>query len=163
MEQLFQWLQDSPIGVAVRADGDLFPIIECVHVIAITAAVGCILIMDLRLVGLVWTNRSVNKVIGDCVPIVWITFVIALISGLLLFASHAVNYMRDPWFVWKFVLMGMAFVNQLVFHAVTGKEVASWGPDFTTPSAVRAAGAISIGLWLAIVACGRMIGFTMPV
>ncbi len=161
MEQLLQWLQDTSLGEAVRISDYLFPVFESIHVIAITATVGCIFMMDLRLAGLFWTNRPVCKVIGDNVKIVWITFAIAFISGFLLFMSHAVNYMHDPWFVWKFVLIGLAFVNQLVFHSVTCKDVLSWGPDYRVPISARAAAAISLALWLGIVACGRMIGFTM--
>lgn len=161
MEQFFQWLQDSSLGAAVRADGNLFPLFESMHVVAITAAVGCIFVMDLRLVGLVWTNRPINKVIGDNVPIVWIAFVVALITGFALFVSNAVDYMRNPWFVWKLAFMGLAFVNQLVFHAFTGKDLANWGPDFQTPPSAQVAGAISLALWVAVVACGRMIGFSM--
>ncbi|PNG24370.1 DUF6644 family protein [Methylocella silvestris] len=163
MEQLFQWLQNSPLGAAVRMQGDLFPILETIHVISITATVGCIVIMDLRLVGLVWTKRSVGRVIGDALPVVWIGFVIALISGFALFASHAVNYWRDSWFVWKFVFMAMAFVNQLVFHIITGKDLHSWKASFQLPVSAKVAGAVSLALWIAIVACGRMIGFTMDV
>ena len=163
MEQIFQWLQDSPLGVAVREQGNLFPTFEVIHVIAITATVGCIIIMDLRLVGLVWTHRPVGKVIGDALPLVWIGFVIALITGSVLFTSHAVNYWRDAWFIWKFVLMGMAFVNQMVFHFLTGKDVNGWKADFQLPVSAKVAGAISLALWIAIVACGRMIGFTMEV
>ncbi|MBB4199898.1 hypothetical protein CCR94_03555 [Rhodoblastus sphagnicola] len=163
MEQFFQWLQDSPLGVAVREQGNLFPVFETIHVIAITIAVGCIIIMDLRLVDLVWTKRPVGRVIGDALPAVWVSFGIAVITGVLLFTSHAVNYWHDAWFVWKFVFMAMAFVNQLVFHALTGKDLNHWAADFQLPVSAKVAGAISLGLWVVIVACGRMIGFTMEV
>lgn len=163
MEQLFQWLQNSPLGVAVRADGNLFPIIETIHVLAITATVGCIIIMDLRLVGLAWTKRPAGKVIHDALPAVWIMFLVALVSGFLLFAAHAVNYWHNAWFIWKFAFMAMAFVNQLAFHFVTGKDLDSWKADFQLPVSAKVAGAVSLVLWILIVACGRMIGFTMEV
>jgi hypothetical protein len=47
----------------------------------------------------------------------------------------------------------------LVYHLITERDVAAWDRG-RTPLGARLAGAISIALWVVIVATGRWIGFT---
>ena len=46
-----QWLYDTPLADAIRANELLFPWFESVHVLAITLVLGSIVIVDLRLLG----------------------------------------------------------------------------------------------------------------
>jgi hypothetical protein len=59
----------------------------------------------------------------------------------------------------KMLCLLLAAVNMIVFHAVTARGLADWehGPP---PLAARLAGAVSLLLWITIVAAGRWIGFT---
>jgi hypothetical protein len=48
-----------------------------------------------------------------------------------------------------------------VFHAIGGRNMAQWETKARPPLSARLAGGLSILLWIAVVACGRWIGFTM--
>ena len=51
----------------------------------------------------------------------------------------------------------------IVFHALSAKDMPQWEKQARPPLQARLAGALSILLWIAVVACGRWIGFTMQV
>jgi hypothetical protein len=51
----------------------------------------------------------------------------------------------------------------MIFHGISAKNLTEWENKAHLPLPARLAGALSILLWIAVVACGRWIGFTMQV
>jgi hypothetical protein len=161
MEPFFQWLYDSPMGTAIRESGSLFPWIESIHVLSITLVVGSIAVVDLRLLGIASKGRAVSRLSEEVLPLTWMGFIVAVITGLLLFVSNAVKYSHNPYFIAKMLLLILAGVNMLVFQFITTRGIEAWDESPSVPTAVRVAGAFSLLFWLAIITCGRWIGFTM--
>jgi hypothetical protein len=155
---VFAALEAAPFATAIREGSFFFPLIESVHVLAVVLVVGVVFIMDLRLLGFASHSRSVERVLADAAPCAWIAFVVALVSGFLLFASSATTYAVNPAFQLKFAVMAVAGVNMLAFHGVTQRTVQTWD-DARPPPQARLAGLISITCWLVIVGAGRWIGF----
>lgn len=56
-----------------------------------------------------------------------------------------------------------AGLNMAMFHALSAKDLPRWENYTRLPFPARLAGGLSILLWVAVVACGRWIGFTMEV
>ena len=161
VQPLLQWLYDSPVGTAIRENGTLFPWIESVHVLAITLVVGSIFIVDLRLLGIASKGRAVSRLTGEVLPFTWVVFVLAAITGGLLFSSNAVKYAHNTFLLAKMSLLIVAFLNMMVFHVITSRGIEHWDESPHPPVRARLAGGISMALWIAIVVCGRWIGFTM--
>ena len=160
LNPLFHWLQDTAIATAIRENEILFPWIETVHVLAIVLVVGSISIVDLRLLGWASRDRPVNQVLRDVLPFTWGAFGVAAIAGGLLFSSKAVDYAHNFFFQGKMVLMVLAGVNMVIFHAFSGRDVARWS-NAEPPLTATIAGSASLILWIAVVAFGRWIGFTL--
>jgi hypothetical protein len=161
--QLIAFFEDSSIADAIRENDLLFPSIESVHVVAICLVVGSILVLDLRLLGFASLRRPVGQLASAILPVTWGAFAIAATSGFLLFISNATKYLANGYFDAKMVLICAAGLNMIVFHAVSAKDLPQWEKQATPPMRARLAGALSILLWIAVVTCGRWIGFTMQV
>lgn len=159
-DRILDWLGDTSLAVAVRENEMLFPWTESIHVLALTIVVGSIAIVDLRLLGLASRGRPITKLMKDVLPITWVAFLCALITGLMMFISQANVYMENIYFKVKIVLLMVAGINVLVFHSLTARSVAQWDATGAVPVGAKAAGAASLGLWTLIVICGRWIGFT---
>jgi hypothetical protein len=155
------WLQDTPLAGVVRENGYVFPWVECAHVVALSFVVGSIAIVDLRLLGLASLSRPVTALLKQILPLTWTAFGFALLTGGTLFISDAVAYWDDGPFRMKFVAMGIAAVNMLVFHFVTARSIAAWNSAPRTPWAAKVAGGVSMVLWVFVVGFGRWIGFTV--
>lgn len=154
------WVENGAIGTAIRESAWLFPTIETCHVLAIVTVVGSITILDLRLLGLASRARPVTEVLSEVLPWTWWSFGIAAISGSLLFSSKAVEYYNDGPFRAKMLLLLIAGINMGIFERITRTGIADWDKETATPLAAKIAGGLSLVLWVAIVACGRWIGFT---
>ena len=161
IQNLIAFFEDSSIADSIRENDTLFPTIESIHVVAICLVVGSILVLDLRLLGFASMNRPVGRLTRAILPVTWGAFAIAASSGFLLFISNATKYLANGYFDAKIVLICMAGLNMIVFHAVSTKDLQQWEKQKSPPLRARIAGALSILLWIAIVACGRWIGFTM--
>lgn len=152
------WLKEQPFAVDISEGTWQFPGLETLHVLAITLVVGSVAMMDLRLLG-VGRQRPVSQVLKACLPWTWCAFVVGVTAGSLLFSSNAVTYYKDLPFRIKMCCLLLAFINMVVFHAVTARGMEKWDRG-TPPLSARLAGGISLLLWITIVASGRWIGFT---
>src|SRR6185295_17063595 len=161
MEGFFQWVYDLPMGDFIRSNELAFPWLESVHVLAITLVLGSIAVADLRLLGLASVKRPVSQLLHEVLPVTWVAFGVALITGLLMFTSNAVEYAHNKPFIFKMIMLVLAGLNMLVFQLVTFRTVGSWNDAARTPPGARFAGAASLVCWIAVVAFGRWIGFTI--
>ncbi|MDR3467234.1 MAG: hypothetical protein P4M07_14975 [Xanthobacteraceae bacterium] len=162
-QSLIAFFEDSALADSIRENDILFPLIESIHVLAISLVIGSILAVDLRLLGLASVGRSVSRVTSGVLPLTWCAFVVAVGSGGLLFISNATKYLANGYFVAKMLLIAAAGINMLVFHALSTRDLPRWENAARPPLRARLAGGLSILLWVAVVACGRWIGFTMKV
>jgi hypothetical protein len=161
LKDLIAFFENSTVADAIRENDVLFPSIESVHVLAICLVVGSIMAVDLRLLGFASVQRPLSAVTRGILPLTWAAFVVALASGFLMFISNAAKYLGNGFFVAKLCLIAAAGLNMLVFHFISARDQARWDTKARLPLSARLAGGISMMLWIAVVACGRWIGFTM--
>jgi hypothetical protein len=160
-DTFFQTLQDTAVATAIREGESLFPWIECVHVLALTLVVGSIAVVDLRLIGWASRDRGVVETTSSVLPITWTAFAFAVITGGLMFSSNAITYAHNSFFQVKIALIGLAGINMAGYHLLLSRHVDEWQTPQLTPRRARIVGCVSLCLWIAIVACGRWIGFTI--
>ncbi len=162
IESALAWLQSTWIATAVAENDILFPWIESVHVLAIVIVVGTISIVDLRLLGLASLDISARRLVHDVIPYTWGAFAVAAITGSLMFSSDATHYAHNRLFQIKLVMLLLAGLNMAAFHLFGQRDIERWdAPGATTPAAAKAAAAISLVAWIAVVSLGRGTGFTM--
>lgn len=153
------WIENGALGTWIRQSDFVFPTIETFHVLSIVTVVGSITILDVRLLGLASRERPISDVLSDVLPWTWWAFLSAAITGGLLFTSKALEYYQDGPFRAKMILLLFAGINMGIFELLTKRSISEWDKG-RTPWRVKLAGGISLALWVAIVACGRWIGFT---
>jgi hypothetical protein len=87
------------------------------------------------------------------------SFAVAACSGALLFSSNATKYWGTVPFRAKMLVLILAGLNMLMFHATSFRSIAVWGRGPHTPRAAKISGGISLALWIGVVSLGRWIGF----
>jgi len=161
LQALWQAVANWPLSQYITGSTWAFPTFETIHVIAIVTVVGSVAVMDLRLLGLASNNSRVTEISNDTLPWTWAAFVVAVISGGLLFISKATDYAANPYFFWKLTLILLAGVNMAIFHAFTWRSVEGWDTARDIPTAGKIAGGLSLFLWIVVVFLARAIGFTL--
>jgi len=149
----FQWADGTAVGQAIRNSRVLFPIIESVHLLALTVLLGTILVVDMRLLGAGLRKQSLPFVARSLASLTLWSLLTMLATGFLLFSSEAMKSYDSPPFRFKMVALGLA----LLFHwtVLRGTVKAE------TPGRVRsvATALVSLTLWFGVAVAGRAIGF----
>ncbi|WP_174297049.1 DUF6644 family protein [Sphingomonas bacterium] len=153
------WLEASSLGTKITESEWMFPTIETVHVLALTLVVGTIAMVDLRLLGVSARRIGAVQLSREMLPWTWIAFLIAAITGTLMFVSAATKYYANVPFRIKMVLLALAGLNMVVLHFGAWRRVSNWDMVFPAPGAVRTAAGLSLAFWIGVVVAGRWIGF----
>jgi hypothetical protein len=151
-------IEHLPLAVAMRHDLWLYPSVEIFHIIGFVTLVGSIIVLDLRLLGLSKT-LSVRALARHTLP--WSIGALALIipSGLLMFITHAGDFISNPAFITKMSLLFCAGINAAVFHAGVFRSVAAWDVGAATPAAAKIHALLSLLIWFSVLACGRLLAY----
>lgn len=147
MTALLFWLEGSALAEAMRQSLWLYPLVNTLHVLAAATLFGAVLLTDLRLLGL-GRRVALEPLLGFALPAVWAGFALALPSGLLLFLAEAPVHAANPFLRAKLLLLAGAGLNALVFQRL-----------YRRGRRPRLSGLVSLGLWLAVLACGRLIAY----
>jgi hypothetical protein len=152
------WLETSAVAVAMRQWTWLYPIVEIAHIVGFVTLVGAALMFDARLLG---RSRPlpVSALERHLLPWArWSLLVIAPTGGLM-FTAHATEMAANPALRLKLILLAAAFLNAGVFHRWPFRTVGDWDTEMRAPVPARVAGLLSIGLWVGVIACGRLIAY----
>jgi hypothetical protein len=152
------WLQNTRVGTAVRVSTWLFPLIESFHIIGLALLVGAVARLDVRLLG-VDSSSSVSNVAKTIMPWVKGGFLLAVITGSLLFSSEAVGLYVNRAFRLKMLMLLLLGVNTAVYELLTRRNIDRWDIGCATPISAKLTGVISLTLWLGVVVAGRWIAY----
>jgi hypothetical protein len=138
IQEFCEWLSGTQLGMIVSER--YFPAIESIHVVALAAVFGTIALVDLRLLGLAQKKVSITYLDNQVLPWTWRAFILAAITGTLMFIGNATTYYENIPFRIKMVLLVLLAVNMAIFQFGTFKRVSAWD---TGPPAMgaRVAGA----------------------
>ena len=139
IDRALGWLEATPLAETIRENEILFPWIESIHVLAIVLVVGTIPIIDLRLLGIASLDRAATRLMGDVLPWTWGAFVIAAITGSLLF-STMLRTTPTIFFQGQDGLFGGGGHEHGGFHLFGLRDVTRWDIMRRTPAARRRAG-----------------------
>ena len=156
-----QWLQDTPLGTGIRESASVYPLIEGSHVMALALSVGTVLWFDLRLLGCGMRRDTVTDVFDQVKPWMLFGFAVMFVTGALLFASRAAEAYESVYFRTKIGLLVLGGINVAVFHGTIDRRREQWDSAAMPPARARLAGAISLVLWFAIIAAGRIMAYNL--
>ena len=155
-------IEASSLGQAMRQWLWLYPGVEILHITGIALLFGSIAVLDLRLLGLSRT-LSVKKLARHVLPWTAASFALIVPSGLMMFTAHASELIQSGVFVLKMCLILAAGLNAALFHAITFRTADVWDSEemrrLPPPPSARLAGALSLLLWICVIACGRLLAY----
>lgn len=139
--ELLQGLQDLDVVRAIRTSAVYYPLLNGTHIMGFALLMGAIVSHDLNLLGVIdgKTNGALRVAKAG--------FLIAFITGLLLFATRATHYVENTAFLVKCGLLVLAIGNIVAFGYIRQNRLQKL-------SAIT-----SLVSWIGILYAGRWIGF----
>ena len=151
-------LETSGFAQAMRHWLWLYPIVEIVHIVGFVVLVGAAFMFDLRLLGLA-RGMPVSALAAHLLRWARWALVLVIPTGSLMFIAHATEMSSNPAFRLKLLLIAAAFLNAGLFHRWPFRAVGDWDTEIAAPLPARLAGALSLGLWTGVLACGRLLAY----
>ncbi len=154
LRPFFLWADNTAVSAAIRDSRVLFPIIETIHLFALTVLFGTVIVLNLRLMGVGLRKQSLGTVSRALAPLTFGSLAVMLLSGFALFLSEAMKCYENPPFFFKMTMLFFA----IAFHwSVIRWLVRKNGTASRIVSVLAAA--VSLTLWFSVGAGGRAIGF----
>ena len=155
-------LEASGLGQAMRQWLWLYPTVETIHIVGIGLLFGSIAVLDVRLLG--FSRHIPARVLSRHVlPWTLGSFLLIIPSGFLMFTAHATEFIDSEVFLLKMGLIMAAGVNAGIFHTTVFRSADVWDAEemrkLPPPPSVRAFAAISLLLWISVIACGRLLAY----
>jgi hypothetical protein len=127
-----------------------YPALEVVHIVGIALLLGNLVLLELRVWG-VAAALPLQPLARLSLSLSLCGFGLAVLSGLTMFATQPGELLSNRVFVIKMGLLMLAGCNAAAFHARGSLQ--------RLDAAARAQTALSLGIWLAVIICGRFIAY----
>jgi len=155
---VFVALEQSGFSAAIRQSPWLYPTANVGHIVSLVFLAGALAVMDVRLLGGFAATEPAPTLARARL------FAIAALAGMavtgfVLFAAEASHLALNPVFRLKLVLVGAGLVNVAIYEFWARRAVESLPAGAAMPAAAKIAGLLSLGIWVAVAACGRAIAY----
>lgn len=163
MNELFYnfavWLDTHELSTRLHESYYMYNWIESTHVLTLMACLGMLFLIDLRMLGLAFTNLPATTIANRLNLPMLVGFTVMFITGITLFYAVPVRNTQSLWFRIKMVLLVAAAVNAFLFHRNMLKAGGDWDTQPRAPSNLRLGATLSLVFWALIVICGRFIAY----
>jgi len=115
--------------------------------------------ISLRLLG-VGRGRSLSRLTHTLAPWIYWGLGVLLLTGTVQTIAEPVRQFVTPAFWSKMLMIVCVLLLTLWFTRAVARHAPLWDSPATLPIAAKLWGLMSLGLWIAIIFCGRFIGYT---
>ena len=137
------------------------PTSQSIHIVSLSLVFGSALMINLRLLGVGRSARSLSELTASLVPWIYGGLVVLLVTGAVqTLTEFQTRQFVTPAFWWKMFMIVCVLALTLWFSRAVRTNPRKWDEAATRPASGKLFALVSLGLWLAIICCGRLIGYT---
>jgi hypothetical protein len=150
------WLSALPLSKFLQEQhAYAFATLETLHLIGMTLVLGAIGAFDLRVLGL--AKAIPPAALHKLIPWGIAGFLINVVTGSLFVTAHPHQYLFDPAFRVKVVLILLAGLNVALFYSTAFDELKATPAGGTPPLRSRLITGISLAAWTGVMICGGLV------
>jgi hypothetical protein len=156
VQQFFMWCETTAAHDAIANSLWAFAVIESVHLLALAAIGGAVLVVDMRMLGFGLKRQSISEVARSAYPWLVGSLIVMLATGIPLFISEPTKcYYSYPFWV-KMTALALA----IAYTFTVRRKVTRSDDTRFRPIVFKVVALVSLSLWFTVGAAGRWIGFS---
>jgi hypothetical protein len=155
------FIRSTALHVFVRTYEPLiWQVCETLHYLGLSMLLGTVGLFDLRVLGLakgipvMAIHRLIPWGIGG--------YVVNILTGIIFFVGHPDQYFYNDAFRFKIAFMALAGINVVIFYTSAFRELQTLPPGGSAPLRAKIITGVSLGSWVAVLICGRLLTFFRP-
>ena len=153
------WLDQTPMSQTIQTVNWILPAVQTVHILAIAAVMGSVLMIHLRLVGALGRDQPLPRFSTRFLPVIWWVLPVLLASGSIMIIGEPLRSLENPIFQLKMCLVLAAIAITLGFQIPLGKDHSFWESSVGRRRASWLLAVLSLVIWVGIVFAGRWIAY----
>jgi hypothetical protein len=154
--EFFMWCERTAVHDAIANSLWAFAVIESVHLLALAAIGGAVLVVDMRMLGFGLKRQSISEVARSAYPWLVGSLIVMLATGIPLFISEPTKcYYSYPFWV-KMTALALA----IAYTFTVRRKVTRSDDTRFRPIVFKVVALVSLSLWFTVGAAGRWIGFS---
>src|ERR1700730_17661532 len=150
MQHLFESLQHNSWITGMNGSPWISACLDGPQYFSFFVLVGAIAIVDLRIMGVAGRRQSATCLAEQAFPLIWTGLCFASLSGFVMFAGQATDYLHNSIFHRKLLVILLA----TGFGAWVQHGVPKWDRSPDTPPWVKIVAFISLALWVGAILMG---------
>ena len=159
MHQFALWLASTPPSVFIQEHNAwTIPAIQSVHIVGIALVMGSVLMIDLRILGLAWTDQTLRQTTSRFGP--WLTgsLWLLLVTGLLMVVGEPVRELVTFSFWLKMVLVAVGTVVAVAFQRALRRE-GRFEDTASHSGSIKTLAVVTFLVWICVIFLGRLIAY----
>jgi hypothetical protein len=124
--------------------GWMYASVSVIHYLTMFWFIGSMALVDLRVMGIAARKRNLMELSAQIFPWAWTGFVLAIISGFLMFTTDAGDWAPDPVFHVKLVMI----ILSVAFAILVQRGAPKWAALPEIPVSAKVIATIGLVLWI---------------
>lgn len=162
MLEFAEWLQATPLSVAIQSTLWVTPLLQTIHIVMIGLVFVSMLNVALRVLGQIRTDEPLGEVWRRSSPLFWSALALMAATGLVLATSEPIRQVTALSFWLKMSLLAIGVVSALSFGRVVASAAAA-AASASASGRARVVAVATILLWLTIIFLGRSIAYDVEI
>jgi hypothetical protein len=155
------WLASTEVNHTLQEySAWVVPTSQSLHIISVCVLFTAALLINMRLIGAMNTGRTVSQLTDTLVPWMWGALGVLLLTGTLQTIIEPVRQFVTPIFWFKMIMIVVVAAMTAAFTAKVRANAPRWDAAGLRPAGERGFAIASTLLWIAIIVCGRFVGYT---
>jgi hypothetical protein len=154
------WIASTQLSEVLQRQLWVVPTSQSIHILAVSVVFSSACMINLRLLGVGKSGRSVTVVSNTLLPWMWRGLALLLCTGVIQTIAEPVRQFVTPAFWTKMTLIVIVTTMTAFFARAVRDSAPRWDAASSRPTGAIVFAVVSTLLWLAIIACGRFIGYT---
>ena len=160
MRNFALWLATTSPSVFLQEHNTwAIPAIQSVHIVGIAMVMGSVLMIDLRILGLTWTDQTLRQTTERFGP--WLTgsLWLLLATGVLMVIGEPVRELVTFSFWMKMTLVAIGAVVAVIFQRALRRHERAWEDTLVHRASIKGLAVGTFLIWVAIIVLGRLIAY----
>jgi uncharacterized membrane protein YgdD (TMEM256/DUF423 family) len=160
VNQFALWLASTPPSVFIQEHNAwAIPAIQSIHIVGIALVMGSVLMIDLRILGLAWTDRTLQQTTGRFGPWLSGSLWLLLATGLLMVVGEPVRELVSFSFWAKMTLVAIGALVAVAFQRALRRHEAQWEGTLVHKPSIKALAVLTFLAWVCVIFLGRLIAY----
>lgn len=155
---MIEWLHATQFATYIRESNDIYPFLQCVHIVGIGMFLGAVGSVNLRLAGL-GSAVGLGDFAAHAMRVAWVGLALILMTGVPMFVSFINVFAISTVMRIKFAFIAIVVVNAIVLQRRLIGPGAAWTVQLPDRRALLTGVILASSAMLTLITLGKLLAY----